>query len=159
MKTPLGELVTGSTDECTRALAEVLRSEKPSRVILVGDTVSRYAIEFGIRPQIIIIDNKEKRGPAVEFAHNKQLVLQTKNAAGTIELDAWKKVEEAVGRGNCAVIVDGEEDLLTLVAILVAPLGSLVVFGQPDQGIVLVRITSEKKREIEKIIEQMDRKN
>jgi hypothetical protein len=159
MKTPIGELVIGSTDECTHSLAAVLESEEPSRVILVGDTVSRHAIEFGIRPQVIIIDNKEKRGPAAQFAHDKQFVLQTKNAAGSIELDAWKKVEEAVGRGNCAVIVDGEEDLLTLVAILVAPPGSLVVYGQPDHGIVLVRITSEKKREIEKIIEQMDRKN
>jgi uncharacterized protein (UPF0218 family) len=157
VRTPIGELVTGTTDECTRALAIVLEAEKPSRLILVGDTVSRYAIEFGIRPTIMIIDNKEKRAQAIEFAHKKQVVFRTKNAAGTIELDAWKNVEEAIGRGDCAVIVDGEEDLLTLVAVLVAPVGSLVVYGQPGQGIVLVRITPEKKREIEMIIEQMDR--
>jgi uncharacterized protein (UPF0218 family) len=157
MKTPIGELVTGSTAECTSALAAVLRSEKPSRLILVGDSVSRYAIEFGISPQVIIIDKKEKRGPAVRFAHSMQIELQTKNEAGTIGLDAWKKVEAAVGSGNCAVIVDGEEDLLTLVAILAAPPGSLVVYGQPGQGIVLVRVTSQRKREVEKIIEEMDR--
>ena len=157
MKTPIGELVTGTTDACTSALAAVLKSEKPSRLILVGDSVSRYAIEFGIRPQVIIIDKKEKRGPAVNFAHNMQAEFQTKNAAGTIGLDAWKKVEVAVGRGDCAVIVDGEEDLLTLVAILVATPGSLVVYGQPGQGIVLVRVTSQKKREVEKFIEEMDR--
>jgi uncharacterized protein (UPF0218 family) len=86
-----------------------------------------------------------------------QIELQTKNEAGTIGLDAWKKVEAAVGSGNCAVIVDGEEDLLTLVAILAAPPGSLVVYGQPGQGIVLVRVTSQRKREVEKIIEEMDR--
>ncbi len=45
------------------------------------------------------------------------------------------------------IIVDGEEDLLTLIAVLVRARRSLVVYGQPHEGIVVVKVTSEKKAE------------
>ncbi len=51
--------------------------------------------------------------------------------------------------------MDGEEDLLTLVAILVAPAGSIVAYGQPEIGIVLVRISEDKKDEIQALIDRM----
>jgi uncharacterized protein (UPF0218 family) len=51
--------------------------------------------------------------------------------------------------------VDGEEDLLTLVAIMVAPAGSIIAYGQPATGIVLVRVTPNKKNEIKALIDQM----
>ncbi len=49
------------------------------------------------------------------------------------------------------LLVDGEEDLLTLVAVLYAPENALVVYGQPNQGIVVVRVTSKKRAEAERI--------
>ncbi len=52
-------------------------------------------------------------------------------------------------------MVDGEEDLATLPAILYAPLGSAVVYGQPNEGSVLVMVTPEKKKQIENLMKQM----
>ena len=40
------------------------------------------------------------------------------------------------------IVVEGEEDLATLPAILYAPPGSVVVYGQPDEGSVLVKVNS-----------------
>jgi hypothetical protein len=54
------------------------------------------------------------------------------------------------------VVVDGEEDLLTLVAVLHAPEKSLVVYGQPQEGIVVVRVTKQKKEMIRRIVEAME---
>ena len=42
-------------------------------------------------------------------------------------------------------MVDGEEDLLALVAVLYAPQNSFVVYGQPHCGIVFVKVTSRRK--------------
>lgn len=158
LKRPLGELVFGTPAECNRVLQEVVAKEKPVRLILVGDAVARNAAQMGIKPDVIIIDNKEKRQKAIRFSYAAEHVLRTGNPPGTIESGAWQVVEEAIRKGNSAVIVEGEEDLLTLVAISSSPDGSLVVYGQPGEGIVLVRVSADKKGKISKIIEGMDRR-
>lgn len=157
MKKPLGQLITGTPSECNLALKRVVDLEKPSRVILVGDTVSRNAIQSGIKPDVLVIDHREKRSRAVEFVHGKPRVFRTHNEAGMINLLAWNAIAEAIEKGDSAVLVDGEEDLLTLVAVIAAPQGSLVVYGQPGEGIVLVRVTEGKKGEIEALIDGMRR--
>ncbi|MCW4027273.1 MAG: GTP-dependent dephospho-CoA kinase family protein, partial [Candidatus Bathyarchaeota archaeon] len=58
--------------------------------------------------------------------------------------------------GRVKVLVEGEEDLLTLVAVLSAPLGSLVVYGQPRTGIVGVGVTEAAKRKFRGIVERME---
>jgi uncharacterized protein (UPF0218 family) len=155
LKEPLGQLVTGTSSECNQKLKDVQATEKPRLLVLVGDTISRNAIQSGIRPDMIIIDNKEMRGDAAEFNHGKSHVFRTVNEPSTINFVAWQAVAEAIERGDSAVVVDGEEDLLTLVAILAAPVGSIVAYGQPEIGIVLVRITDDKKDEIQALIDRM----
>jgi uncharacterized protein (UPF0218 family) len=157
LKKPLGQLVTGTSEECNRALRTVLDTERPPRLILVGDTISRNAIHSGIRPDVIIIDQREMRREAVQFNHGKARLFRSLNEPATINFLAWQAVAEAVEKGDSAVLVEGEEDLLTLVAILVAPMGSVVAYGQPSIGIVLVRVTSNKKNEVQILIDQMEK--
>jgi uncharacterized protein (UPF0218 family) len=159
LKEPLGQFVAGTSPECNKALRKVQETEKPRRLILVGDTVSRNAIQSGIRPDVIIIDHKEMRGEAVKFTHGKPRVFRTINEPGTIDLLAWQAVAEAIEKGDSVVLVEGEEDLLTLVAIMVAPNGSIVVYGQPGMGIVLVRVSANKKNEIQALIDDMEKAN
>ena len=52
--------------------------------------------------------------------------------------------------------MDGEEDLLALAAVLFAPFGSMVVYGQPKQGIVVIDVTEDSKRRIHDIVERME---
>jgi uncharacterized protein (UPF0218 family) len=158
LKRPLGELVSGTTAECNRVLREVVAKEKPVRLILVGDAVARNASQMGMMPDVMIIDNREKRRKANPFSYTAKHVLRTRNLPGTIESGAWEVVEEAIRKGNSAVIVEGEEDLLALVAALSSPDGSLVVYGQPGEGIVLVRVSATEKRKISKVVEGMERR-
>jgi uncharacterized protein (UPF0218 family) len=37
-------------------------------------------------------------------------------------------------------MVTGEEDLITLPLVAYAPIGSIILYGQPSQGIVVVRV-------------------
>jgi uncharacterized protein (UPF0218 family) len=103
----------------------------------------------------MVIDNREMREEAGLFDHGKARVFRTVNEPATINFLAWQAVAEAIEKGDGTVVVNGEEDLLTLVAILVAPNGSIVAYGQPEVGIVLVRISTEKKSEIQALIDQM----
>lgn len=157
MKKPLGELIIGGTSDCNLALKKVQDAEKPRSLILVGDTISRNAVQFGISPDVMIIDGKETRGEAIEFVSGKSRIFRTINAPGEIDLLAWNAVEEAIEKSDCVVIVQGEEDLLTLVAIMTAPIGSIVAYGQPKEGIVLVRVSEQKKKEIQRVIDALEK--
>jgi hypothetical protein len=53
------------------------------------------------------------------------------------------------------MVVLGEEDLLTLPAIVEAPIISFVIYGQPEEGIVLVEVDEKKKKEIHALIDAM----
>jgi len=155
---PLGVLVPGDEEECNLILKQVIAKENPTKVILVGDTVSRNAAQNGIRADIMIIDNLEKRARAKPYAFEAKVKIKTTNHAGMIEVQARDAVEQAVlGRGDL-IEVDGEEDLLAIVAVQTAPIGSLVVYGQPGKGIVLVRVSEAKKAEAQAIFDQMEKK-
>ena len=79
------------------------------------------------------------------------------NEAGTINLKATDTIEYAIKKylkekKKSWIIVNGEEDLLALPAILFAPLNSLVLYGQMDLGVVIVEVTEEKKKKVEEIL-------
>lgn len=131
LKRPLGDLVPGTEAECNRVLAQVVATEKPIMLILVGDTVSRNAADSGIESDVLIIDKLEKREKARPFLFHSRKIIRTKNRAGRIEMEAWHAIEEAIKERGALVEVDGEEDLLAIAAVLSAPNGSLVVYGQP----------------------------
>jgi hypothetical protein len=84
-------------------------------------------------------------------------VVHVENPAGTITEEATTAIREALeGAKHVHVVVDGEEDLLTLIAVLYAPERSLVVYGQPNEGIVIVKVTPEKKADAAEILKSME---
>ena len=57
------------------------------------------------------------------------------NPQGTITKEAVAAIKEAIDKNeHTHIVVDGEEDLLTLIAVLYAPENSFVVYGQPHTG-------------------------
>ena len=68
-------------------------------------------------------------------------------------MEAWKAIQDAMREKEVVMIVEGEEDLLTLPAIVESPDDAFVVYGQPSQGLVVVTATAPKKR---KILEMMN---
>ena len=86
-------------------------------------------------------------------------VYRVKNPPGTLTEESFKAVSEAMkNEESTKIIVDGEEDLITLLAVKEAPLDSIVLYGQPGEGVVLVRVTEEKRREIMRMLSEMERR-
>ncbi len=156
LKKPFGLLIQGSFDETMRKMEKIVKREKPPKIISVGDIVSRNLHSYRMRPQLSITDNKRMRKRVKQKVFMDMNVVHIKNPQGTITEEAIRAVKKALeSDGRFHIIVDGEEDMLALIAVLYAPEKSLVVYGQPFKGIVVVQVTSEKKAEAAEILEAM----
>ncbi|MDH7563306.1 MAG: GTP-dependent dephospho-CoA kinase family protein [Candidatus Bathyarchaeota archaeon] len=156
LKDPIGVLIRGSFSETMRRFREIMAKEKPSQLISVGDTVSRNLFKNNISPHVFIIDNLQMRKPVKEAALPAEETIYVKNPPATITEEAANAICDALKSDKTTkIVVNGEEDLLTLVAILYAPENSLVLYGQPREGIVVVKVTEEKRREIQDILREM----
>ena len=155
LKQPFGQLVAGSISECNRVIETVIQEEAPPKVVLVGDTVSRHAMEADIRADLIIVDNREMRHSSTPVSLGTRTTFKLINSQGTIAAESWNVISGALNAGDSAVVVEGEEDLLVLVAASIAPIRSLVVYGQPNVGIVLIRVSAEIKRQMAQVLAQM----
>jgi len=157
LKEPLGRLVLGSGPDAYDELAATISSKRPPRVIFVGDSVSKRALNRGIRRDVMIIDNKEKRTQTDPLGSLPSKTFRVRNDPGTIRSEAWAAVEEAIESGDAVMIVEGEEDLLTLVAMTVAPQGSLVIYGQPGEGLVIVEVDETARKKARSFLDDMTR--
>lgn len=159
LKSPLGLLIKGSVDDVIRELRELIESVKPVKIISVGDVISRSMLERGLPLNVFIVDNRSMRKPTEPIKFRVDRIMRLTNPAGTIMDDAWRIIGEAAKLdGLVEVLVDGEEDLLTIVAVLVAPEKSMVVYGQPNEGVVVINVDKEAKIRMHGILERMERK-
>jgi hypothetical protein len=134
----------------------MVREKKPRMIISVGDALSRVLLENSISPRVLVVDGKVMRAPVCSLLIPGYETIKLRNSPGTISDDAWDIIASAIQHGNKVVVVDGEEDLLALVAIMEAPEKALVVYGQPREGMVVVEVTLKKKNEIKKILDSME---
>lgn len=156
LKKPIGILIKGSSKETFTELQTFIAQRNPTKIITVGDAITESLIKNNLKPHISIIDNKIMRKPIQPIRIETSKIFQAKNPAGTITDEAWKTIKEAIFSENDAkIVIEGEEDLLTLIAILEASENTLVIYGQPNQGVVVVEVTQEKKKEVKEIINAM----
>jgi uncharacterized protein (UPF0218 family) len=159
LKEPLGKLYPGDGLDCIKAMERELGRAK--KLVAVGDMTAFYLLKAGIVPDLLIVDNKTKRMPVSDqviekLDHKSYKMVQVQNPAATLSKDLMDQIQTSLqGEEKIKIIVEGEEDLATLPAILYAPLGSTVVYGQPNEGSVLVDVTAEKKLHIEELMKRM----
>jgi GTP-dependent dephospho-CoA kinase len=156
LKDPFGMLIEGSPAETMSKLKEIVKKEEPPKVISVGDIVSRSLHLNKIIPQLSITDNQSLRKKLRPQVFPDKILIQVKNPQGTITKESIEAIEKALKENKSAqIIVDGEEDLLTLITVLKAPENTLVIYGQPNEGIVVVKVSPEKKAKVARILEKM----
>jgi uncharacterized protein (UPF0218 family) len=138
-------------------LRKLIEKGSPPMVISVGDAVSHSIIKHGIPSHVLIVDNKIMRAPIKPIVAGAYQTLHLRNPPGTLKEEAWAVIRNALsGKNRTKVLVDGEEDLLTLVALLCAPENSLVVYGQPHEGIVVVKVREKIREKIRRIVDAME---
>jgi uncharacterized protein (UPF0218 family) len=157
LKKPIGTLIRGSFNETMKKLKDLVEKENPPMIVSVGDSVSKNLTENDVFPKLSIVDNKVMRKRIQPIALTADKTLYVKNPPGTITDEALATIQEALEHNRrVKVVVDGEEDLLTLAAVLYASENSFVVYGQPLEGIVVVKVTEQKKKEVTEVFKAME---
>ncbi|MFQ5918743.1 MAG: DUF359 domain-containing protein [Thermoplasmata archaeon] len=130
-------------------------------LVTVGDYVTAAALTATQRPRVAIVDFLVERRPDDRLKdlplYDGAKVLEVENPAGQITAGIWDALMQAYDhRGPVVIRVRGEEDLLALPAIALAPPGFVVAYGLPSRGAVLVVITGESRGRAEAFLARME---
>jgi GTP-dependent dephospho-CoA kinase len=156
LKEPFGILLQGTPEETMGNLKELVKKENPPKIISVGDIVSQNLHKHNIHPQLTIIDNISLRTQRMPIETAVQKTVYVDNPQGTITRESIFAIKEALeSNQHTHIVVKGEEDLLTLIAVLYAQEDSFVVYGQPHLGIVVVKVSHERKARVLEFLKTM----
>ena len=150
---PLGRVYDG--EEVAGAEFASLAKDS-SMVVTVGDRVTDTLELMGRTPDVFVIDGVERRSkrelPKVPYAR----LVKVKNPAGTLTLVAIEGMRRAfAGKKPVRVQVEGEEDLMAMLAIAMAPVSAVVFYGQPGVGVVAVRANALAKSRNRAVLAKM----
>jgi uncharacterized protein (UPF0218 family) len=146
LKDPLGELWAASVEDNVERLKTFLKSNNPPYLATVGDYVTTHILDGGIHPEIAVVDHKIMRQDVdpVEFNCDH---LTASNPPGTITAESQEALYSALEHDNgFRLVIDGEEDLLVLPLMAILPDRSVIIYGQPGEGMVVITLTDEKKK-------------
>ena len=138
LKKPLGKLYPDFED----AIDEIKSSKF---LISVGDATFANLVKYELYPNLAIIDNLIQRKSYNHDVIHTENILKAKNPAGTITDDLWETIGKALelcDNGECYVIdVAGEEDLAVLPCVLMASKDTTILYGQPNEGLVILNVS------------------
>ncbi|MEX0656837.1 MAG: GTP-dependent dephospho-CoA kinase family protein [Nitrosopumilaceae archaeon] len=154
LKTPFGILLPNS--QVNKSNIQKHISEKIF-LITVGDATTENMINLGIVPSLQIIDNQEKRKERKSLSiKGVNATLSCKNPAGQITKESITAIKNSFNsKPPIRITVDGEEDLLVIPACIFAPANAIVMYGQPNEGLVIVKIDTEIRDKAQKILDSM----
>lgn len=158
LKKTIGPLFTGSEEEIFQGLRSLVDEINPPMLIAVGDVTAKNLVLWGFNPDILIVDGRVERKNVRPLLVEGFRSVKVYNPVGCISDEAWKAIEEAIqGREKTLILVEGEEDLLSLVAIILAPENSIVAYGLFGRGLTAVIVNSESKERCWNVISSMER--
>lgn len=149
MKSPLGILLRGNVEQTRDRL---LNAVKNKYTICVGDAVAQSLLDVGLIPDVIVADGRSMRQKTESLDSYLEKcnyhVIDVENPPATIALKALETLKEVLSSKESRVFlkVRGEEDLLALPAILYSPTGSTVLYGQPNEGVVMVEVNDRSRK-------------
>ena len=141
---------------------ETIRKCAGRIVIAVGDVVTQTFLDAAVLPKLMVIDGVTQRGAVVEGALENLPIhgvkhVEMDNPAGTISMQLISAMDSAIrGKGSTIIHVTGEEDLAALPAMILAPEGAAVCYGQPNRGVVVVVVTPVVRQRAKDILQQLE---
>ena len=144
LKKPFGVLTQDSS----------LKNTQPP-IITVGDITTVKFLNAKIMPKLAIVDFFVNRQRVYQNLHdlgfdqaNPDYLVQ--NTPGQISRQLIKAIKDSLGDHTTkqVILVEGEEDLAFIPALLLAPIPSTVFYGQPKIGLVKVETSIDAKERL-----------
>lgn len=132
--------------------------------LVVGDIVSETFIKNGWPYSLAVFDRRSVReeyysAELQEAVNHAEQLKIVSNPAGQLskELVHWleafcNQLPEKQPPSPAYLQIDGEEDLVTVGLVLLAPLTTEIFYGQPQQGMVRLTVTEELKDRFRKVL-------
>lgn len=160
LKKPFSTLITDGVapgQSAAKKAAQMLKKQKPTKTIIVGDAALQNLCKQGAAIDLGFADLKTRRSKIFnspkELGFNYLKIIFARNPKSTVSKSLAKATKRAMALNEKVLVqVRGEEDLAVLPAILFAPLGSVVIYGQPNQGLVFVKVGEEEKEKAANIL-------
>jgi len=151
LKDPVGPLYTD---------AGVLLADAGRPLVAVGDVVTRHLLGE-TTPDVALVDGRTKRTelPSDERVDTDAFdsVVHVENPATTLSAALLAALADALAAdARTLLVVEGEEDLAAVPAIAAAPDGTSVVYGQPDEGMVHVRVDKGTRAAMRDFLARME---
>ena len=154
MKVPLGILLPENQTQKNEIQKHLTDN---SYIITVGDRTTEKMINFDLIPSLQIIDGQEKREKREPPKLENATELTVDNPAAQITSQSISVIKKAFTmQSPVRIFVNGEEDLLVLPVCVNAPENAVVLYGQPHEGLVIVKITTEIRNKAQSLLDLME---
>lgn len=128
-------------------------------IVSVGDVTTKSLLSLKITPWVSVIDfvveRKKIFSDISDFGFYEPYTFYTvKNPPSTLSRNLFAVLGSTLSNtlDKSVIFIQGEEDLAVLPAVILAPLGTAIYYGQPDEGVVRVVVDYEMKEKARKII-------
>jgi len=152
LKEPMGDIYTDTA---------ALLADAGEPLVAVGDMVTYHLLEAGRVPDLALVDEQTKRS-AVDSEVAAAIAgfdctVDVDNPAGTLTRELLDALRVGLDSDETTLLdVDGEEDLAALPVVLMVPATASAVYGQPDEGMVLVTPDTAVRERVRSILVRMD---
>ncbi len=120
------------------------------KIIAVGDETTLNLLEAGMKPHLAVCDFRVKRRKISKKNRDRikksfKKAGKCMNTPGTLSLYLLENAKKYLKKGGLLEIA-GEEDITALAFILKANKNHLILYGQPDKGVVSVKPEEAKEK-------------
>ncbi len=132
-------------------------------LIAVGDVICLSLIQAGVVPDACVVDGTTLRRhdvsiEALECIFDK--VFRVRNPRSLITEESIRCVRQCIslarGGVRCLILVEGEEDLLALPAILECLKGECIAYGLPGRGVGVMIVDNGLKKLAEETLNSFE---
>lgn len=165
LRTPIGKVYIGSPLETTQKAIHYIKGYNNPFVTSIGDYCTKQLLDMDFFPDIIIYDGKTRRNDSLSLDLSKYQLIDVINPPEWITNDSWNNIKNTISfctsnKCRVAIRIQGEEDLLVIPVVLLSPIGSMIVYGQPpfdkreNGGIVVILVDSDLKIRVKSILKR-----
>ncbi|MFB6106668.1 MAG: GTP-dependent dephospho-CoA kinase family protein [Halobacteriaceae archaeon] len=144
-------------------VASLLEGVAPTAVLAVGDVVTHHFLAAGRPPDAAVVDHRTERETVEEAVAatladaDADTTTGVPNDPGTLSAELIDALRAAVDDDAPHVVeVEGEEDLAVLPAVLLAPEGAVVVYGQPGEGMVRIDVDAAVRGRVRELFGRLE---
>lgn len=155
-QSPLGEVIHVNTFDFTKI--------DFNKTITVGDETAKIFNDKKLNSKISVVDfkiNRKKifsKTSELGFLKNEK-IWEAENYPSEINKKIWDILEELklniLKNKRMILIINGEEDLIVLPLIILFPLGFFIFYGQPNEGMVFLKINLHLKRKVVMLLNKL----